>query len=157
MSFPRTKLARIIRLAFANSPYPIGDIVVEDNIDDPEFKEMREVFNNRFWYEITFHEAIFWCSNLPRFTNRAFRYFLPAFLLHSLNIRAGDMNSYVYFYLTPPLSTSDRWEYFQSRISLLNRQQKQAVFQYVKNQFERNSKDNLEYDVTVLYWKSLIG
>jgi len=155
MAFPKTNLSKVIRLAFANSPYPIGDLIIQSNTDDPESTEMKEVFNNRLWYEITFNEVSFWCSNLPRFTDSAFKYFLPAFLLHSLDNRSGDMSSYIYFYLTQVPANYDTDFSFEKRMSLFNDIQKNAILRYVEYEFKQNNVSGTEYDKTVSYWRNI--
>jgi hypothetical protein len=74
----------MIEKAFADVSCP-GDDNIADHQDCPECDEMRAFFRGKSWRDLKFPELHDFHSSLPLLTDDAFLYFLPGYMLASLD------------------------------------------------------------------------
>jgi len=74
----------LIETAFADVPYP-GDDNIADHQDCLECDEVRAFFRGKSWRDLKFPELRDYSQSLPLFTPQAFHYFLPGYLLATMN------------------------------------------------------------------------
>lgn len=135
-------LITTIRLAFADVPYP-GD----DNISDPEGRDegegATEAFRGRSWQSLKLDEL--WVPSLYSMTPEAFHYFLPAYLIRSLEDEE-DISDDLMSVLKPPTNIYSR-NFFYSRYSKLTIAQKNVIQEYLNWTLKEIIKLNRELGV----------
>lgn len=124
-----------IKAAFANVPYP-GDDRIADHQNCLECDDVRAHFRGATWFGHSVEELQQYRSALPLFTPEAFQYFLPAFMLVSLEAwhEADDIPFSVMCMCLPPDPNEDEdmQEYGKKRIEILTHQQREAIAAYLK-------------------------
>jgi Family of unknown function (DUF6714) len=75
---------KLIEEAFAEVPYP-GDDNIADHLDCLECDEIRAYFRGKSWRDLKFPELRAFHESLPLFTPEAFHYFLPGYMLATLD------------------------------------------------------------------------
>jgi hypothetical protein len=76
----KSELAKRIREAFADAPYP-GDGNLIYAPDDLGAREIADAFRGKHWSEVPFETLLYHNDALHFFTDEAFRFYLPAYLL----------------------------------------------------------------------------
>lgn len=145
----RKEIISAIERAFEHVEYPGDDNIVRDFVNDPE--DMKEAFIGKSWREISVQVMYNFRLDLLLFTPKAFRYYLPAFLIASLKptfkpLYFGEITEYVFISLVPldsfvntfpPDALSTLTKDFFERVEGLDEPQKTAIkkflFFYLKN------------------------
>jgi hypothetical protein len=118
----RKALVEAISRAFAASDYPQGDPISES----PNDEGTAEYFRGRSWRDCSTKDLMRHDFALLAFTPRAFAYFLPAFLVASLDHPKRAPIDHVILVLTPPKNDPRRPSFWR-RWSLLTPAQRQVV------------------------------
>ncbi len=84
----RKKLSSAIKQAFADTHYP-GDDNLLRNLTHYEADELMQDFLGKRWEDVTVEKAYFHRQSLVLFTEEAFRYYLPGFLIAALQASPG--------------------------------------------------------------------
>jgi hypothetical protein len=127
----------------------------EDNIvNHPEYSEPFEVLTilkGRKWQDLEFREIIYLQQNLPNLTDISFRYYIPAFIIASLDYRSGDLETFVVYSLEPPsVSDSQDLEVFRNRMSGFTKSQRMVIYKYLKGYYKSDPDPASER--TLQYW-----
>lgn len=168
MSDQKNQLEQIIKDAFADTPYPkdnqIGQSHEKDFID--------EQFKGKKWQDISVETLLKCRTDLMYFTDNAFRYFLPAFMIgvvlheHETDTLATNLITQ----LTPPKALKDYLSSsslenltkgFLIRAQLFNTPEIQAIIAFLKFYADLHVDDGHEtqamlIDEAIAFWKSNI-
>lgn len=123
----RASIAR----AFARAkPPPDEQIVVAEPREDPECAEIAEAFQGKHWEDVSAAVIQHHADSLPLLTPLAFRYYLPAYMLASLesprdDFYPDDILSFLLFDLVPPRRRS-------ARAQLFSADERRAIAAYLK-------------------------
>lgn len=124
-----------IESAFADVPYP-GDDRIADHQDCPECDDVRQHFRGATWCGHTVAELQQYQSVLPLFTPAALQYFLPAYMLVSLDAWSeADMIPFSILQMClPPRSDTDAGlhRYHDERFSIFTPSQRAAIAAYLQ-------------------------
>jgi hypothetical protein len=125
-----------IENAFAATPYPGDDDLVADPTEhDPECMEIASAFRGKKWSAISPEMVREYSEALPLFTPAAFRYYLPSYMLASLQSRypVDAAKDNVVFNLTPPAQGSG-WEadFFQARAVQFSVAERDAIASFLE-------------------------
>jgi hypothetical protein len=145
-----------IRTAFLQASSLTDDrIVLALPGSDPECDQILKAFGGRDWKEVPSKTVRTFADALPLFTPAAFRYYLPAYMLASLEEGAsepfsnaepdsgfdnGDVMDFVLYRLTLPESAED-CSYFLERAQQFSRDERGAVARYLETVAERKKTD----------------
>jgi len=124
-----------VERAFASVPYPgDDDIVVDQSGYDLECMDILEKFRSRTWGSISEEEVLLHKESLPLFTPRAFRYYLPAYLIACAKHRRelGVAAHNLAFALTPPEEMESGLDFFLSRARLFEPEQGHVMLEYLE-------------------------
>jgi hypothetical protein len=129
------ELRQQIISAFADVPYPGDDCLgAPDGRDDGE--NVTEFFRGKDWRWLKSNEL--WPPSLSFMTLEAFHYYLPAFLLASLEEDSGDVIDAVFYKITPPHPNiifphldNTAVDEFQAKYKYFSPAQKQAVRNFI--------------------------
>ena len=110
-----------IEEAFTNVEPPDSDKVIEH--DCPECRAVRRVFRHELWRSLKSEKIDWGHDKLPLFTPHAFQYFLPAFMLYSLDDPSSTVCELLVYSLIVPKENDDWW---QKRLDKFTRNQKAA-------------------------------
>ena len=122
--------------AFADAPYPGDDnLVVNQSGQDPECREIAAAFVSKRWEDVSPDMLREHAQALPIFTPSAFRYYLPAYMIASIDPgpEGETLRDLATFNLTPP--RSDRvWRsgFFDSRASQFTAAEKGAIRSFLE-------------------------
>ena len=116
-----------IDVAFADVEPPDAEDLIA--LDCPECRAVRRVFRNEDRHEIKPRKIEWGYDKLPLFTPRAFQYFLPAFMLYSLENPSSDVCQYTIYGLA--LHEADD-EWWQERINRFTKEQIAACNLFLK-------------------------
>ena len=142
----QASLASYVRWAFDDVPYP-GDMnIVYDNSDYyPDVAETAEGFRGKDWRDM---DASFlsneYCESLLDLTPKAVQYYLPAYLLVSLESYedADIVTDYTYYFLCPCKgATTD----FRERFKYFNERQIVAVARFLRYMTETHWSDWFDF------------
>jgi hypothetical protein len=122
--------------AFAAAPYPGDkDLVSAPAERDPESLEIAQAFRGKRWNGISSETLHEFAQALPLFTPRAFRYYLPAYMLETLNSEDPEdvLKDFVPFNLTPP-GDQEKTEdvFFAERAGLLSPAERDAIASFLE-------------------------
>lgn len=127
-------LAEEIEKAFGSMEYPENDSIVSGG-RHVEFEKMAESFRGKHWKEIQQDDLYRWQQELSYFTPRAFRFYLPAFLISALSstpdARTVD-EQLVFFNLTPPESDDTEMRIFLEKVEGFTSYQRTTIAAFVK-------------------------
>ncbi len=131
----------LIESTFADAPYP-GDDRITDHEDCLECAEIAEYFRGTSWRVHSLAKLWEHHAALSLFTPDAFHYFLPAFMLATLEQpREADLIPHsIAFHFTRGLSDEEQ---FTQRFSRFSTAQRQAVAAFLR-----------EYAATGEFWAS---
>jgi uncharacterized protein DUF6714 len=128
----RTKIMN----AFANTPYPGDDnLVVNQSDQDPECREIARAFVSKRWEDVSPDMLREHAQALPLFTPSAFRYYLAAYMIASIDPgpEAETLRDLATFNLTPPRrDRAWRSEFFDSRASQFTTAEKGAIRSFLE-------------------------
>jgi hypothetical protein len=116
--------------AFAAAPYP-GDanLVVDPTGWDPECREIASAFKAKSWNDVCREMVRKYSQALPLFTPEAFRYYLPAYMIASIEpgSDADAVRDFVLANLTPPRQPTG-WpaEFFHARAAQFSAAERDA-------------------------------
>ena len=116
-----------IREAFANVPYPGDDDLVGHKCE--ECKEVEARFKGQAWQELSSDTIDSYYFALSLFTPPAFRYYLPAFMIFTLeNLDSGSSAvDTTVFSLCPLDSDNDSFQFIRVRCDAITTRQKDVV------------------------------
>jgi len=145
-----------IRTAFLPASSPADDpIVLALPGDDPECDQILKAFGGRDWKEVSSETVRKFADALPLFTPAAFRYYLPAYMLASLEegggepfsnaepdsgFDNGDVMDFVLFRLTLPEAVED-CSYFLERAQQFSGRERGAIARYLETVAERKKTE----------------
>lgn len=137
----RRLLINVIQKAFTDTPYP-GDDNIGYSTTDFDGIRHTEVLRGKHWKEISLEIIQPIDLSLYFVTDDAFVFYLPAFLLASLEADADSVYDHVMFVLTLPSDTSSYAPLFRRIVAILSMAQKEAIRSYL----EYRSYETTEYD-----------
>lgn len=146
MSEPGATVKASICEAYASTPPPSeGDFVPTSLGEDPECDQIAADFQGKTWREVSQDTIQCHADSLPLFTPSAFRYFLPAYMLASLEppsagFHPAEVMKFVLFRLVPPEAHEDP-EYFMARARQFSPKERQAITSYLKLVAEREEAE----------------
>jgi hypothetical protein len=122
--------------AFAATPYP-GDenIAVDQTGHDPECNEIATAFAGKRWTQITPEILREFSQSLPLLTSPAFRYFLPAYMIGTIDpqVDLSGARDFVVFNLTPPgARTGWQADLFRARAELFTTEERDAIRSFLE-------------------------
>ena len=132
-------LREAIRAAFACVNYPGDNCVTSWHERRSEYDETGNLLRGKTWMECPVTEFIHGDTPFPDLTPEAFHYYMPAFLLASIDPNhesCGDVASSLIFFLNPANAKNesgetylqyDDTENYQRRMSLFTREQRSVV------------------------------
>ena len=139
MSHRKHKLkVKEIKRAFAASAAFDGDVVRSPGYW--ESPEISDYFSKKHWQEVANEKLLDYRSSHPHFTDEAYRYFLPAYLVVSIGHRlGGEVDGFTFYSLTPPKDgQSEEMEDFLKRISGFTKEQLSVIRKFALQFAEEN-------------------
>ena len=136
-----------IQLAFGGVPIPDDDNIIVPGSPHPDAKSVAEFFRGKLWTTVTTGEAREMHGALTHFSPEALHYYLPAFMLASLD-------AYDIFDLIPESIRVDleyvgaHRTHFPVRMAEFNRDQKRAITDFLREMERRgagSSEDAIGY------------
>lgn len=138
------ELTKNIVNAFGNTSIPKDDEIVI-NSDNSESFEVESKLKGKHWKDLSDETVYDLRLNLPRLTAKAFCFYLPAYLIASLqSANGGEILEYVIFNLDPQEGESKK-EAFIDRIKYFNHSQIEVIkyfVKYYKESMSYNSSDD---------------
>jgi hypothetical protein len=125
-----TQLIALIREAFKNSEKPSDKQIVSDD-PDPEALDLAKQLRQRDWQDIKEHDLDS-SPNIALLTPKAYRYFLPGFLLAQLAYGEGKFFACRNLVLSPIPGWPESCAIHRQMISALTDSEQRAVKEYVK-------------------------
>jgi hypothetical protein len=125
----RLALAEQIKIAFKDAPYPT---------DGPITYEREEDFVGKHWSEISIEAILRHRDSLAAFSDGAWRYFLPTFLIAVVlhPDKVDTLSSGILYYLYPPEPYNKLEEFlriiFERRVLAFNSAEKQAITAFLE-------------------------
>jgi hypothetical protein len=120
-------LRTCIEAAFTNVEPPKPDNVIEH--DCPECRAVRRVFRYEHWRSLKAEKVDWGHDKLSLFTPHAFQYFLPAFMLYSLDEPSSIVCELLVYSLIAPKENNDWW---QKRLDKFMPNQKAACGHFLR-------------------------
>jgi hypothetical protein len=131
----RSKISADVESAFGSQEHPGDENLIEfSGRTDPDLVDLASAFRDRDWRELDqaflarHYDALFF------FTPPAFRFYLPAYILHSLEFESSGMigPTTVDCLVPPPhgIGLDPRW--FNSRVQDLKHQQVSAICSFLE-------------------------
>ena len=118
--------------SFETVPYPKGTIAPHEC---DECREVRKTFINQNWKTISPEVLEENHGKLPLFSAEAFRYFLPAYLIHSLDNFGENCDTtceFTIYALTPSnKSIKTELDYWQNKFSEFNLEQMSCIYEFL--------------------------
>ena len=152
----KAELRQIVEDAFRDIPYP-GDDNISSEDHCFECSDMARAFRGKHWKEITLDLLLKDClgSGLPLFKPAALRFYLPAFILVSIDefVEADTIPDVVLDLLTPEPAEPD--SRFVAKFDPLARQQKRAVrlfIEYLLEEYGDHYPDDAPRLALDRYW-----
>lgn len=148
------ELRRCIEEAFAGIPYPGDDHIAEHPDHCPECRFTDDFFAGRHWHDLAVADRLpTGYGGLSFLTPRAWRFFLPAYLLMGLGDGewAGDAADTAMFHLAPPQDPGLQ-DYFRERAEGFSAAQR-ACLAAVTAWFYEQDPDRLPYLEAAAYWE----
>jgi hypothetical protein len=128
----RQALVHQIEMAFSDSQYPGDDNLVKKP-EHWESVKIPKILTGKNWKAVSPEEIFELRFNLSHFTPEAFCFYLPAYIISSLNKDyGGDIIEGVIFSLDPQEEQGDKRNEFLSKVEKLSTEQKAAVSAFVK-------------------------
>lgn len=116
--------------AFDNVTYPEGFIIEHEC---KECLEVRKAFLNKDWKEITPKILQENYDKLPLFSPEAFHYFLPAYLIYSLeNFVFEDVCEFTLYTLTPDKDIKSRPTWWQEKFKYFTLEQFNLIYEFLE-------------------------
>jgi hypothetical protein len=146
VSEPEVTVKASVRDAFARTPRPPnGDLVPTVPGEDPECDEIVANFQGKTWRELSAETIQYHADSLPLLTPSAFRYYLPAYMMTSLeppsaSFHPEDVMCFVLLSLVPPEWHEDR-AYFMARARQFSPKERHAIARYLKLIAERKEAE----------------
>ena len=140
----RAYLVDLVRRAFADSDYPDDDRIVYDNrAYHLECTEVREAFRGRHWRDVTDETLAVHSAALHFMTLEAQAYYLPAFLVYSLNTDFADSASETAISVLIPRADRQSLDRlgiasFADRLTTV---QRRAICEFLERLMEENPDD----------------
>ena len=141
-----------IKKAFEAVEYP-GDGNLVKYMKRADYYEMLLAFKSKHWQEVDIELAEYWRMDIPKFTPSGFQYYLPAFLIASLDENSDEVDAYLVPNLIPSTDSAQQ-EHFLQKISLLNQEQKNVIYKFFKElirQYPNYLKS--EKESTLAFWR----
>ena len=131
----RKEFAEVVKKAFTGMNYPGDDNIVHKSsllIDDRE-TTLRS-FKGKHWEEITLETLILNRDHLPWFTPKAYRFYLPAFLIAViLHYEEVDVLSDNTLFSLTPVDSDDPWNSrFIERVTGFDPTQKDVIRRFLE-------------------------
>jgi hypothetical protein len=135
---------------FSDTSYPGDKNIVEH--ESLEGDEVLNVFSGKHWKQLTADTIDYHHDILPIISPEAFRFYLPAYLIFTLDNFSSDSNAvdHTVFGLCPPRPQNPLFEHFVSRMNVLTLEQKRAVksfLELVKPEYKKEVSHALK-----VYW-----
>jgi hypothetical protein len=153
------ELAAEIEGAFESLSYP-GD---DDLIGAPthwEAPEVLEAFRGKHWKDVPLSVLFTHRLSLPLFSDEAFRFYLPAYLVAALlhPEEVDTLRENVFFSLTPPESEGPRASSFMERMKRFDAQQTAAIRRFVELYVQQEtSYPDSNRERALMFWQRRIG
>ena len=158
------QIARQISIAFPPEGMPAASAMIEDDVRmDPDTDEMIERLEGKTWKQLledlqsaSGPDLLWWHSFYRFMTPQAFAYYLPAFMIVSLNAEHAEI---VGLYLLLALDSNNRFgdpEWFHALTKCLTSDQEMAVSTFVKYALTLSylGPEHQEYRDLRSYWGS---
>lgn len=145
-----------ITAAFKNIEYPGNSDIVYDN-NNAECEQIRNDFIGKKWEELDIKLLQYNNEALTFFSPSGFQYFLPAYLMTSIERynEAGNITFNTLCNLIPPSKNdSEGIAFFNEKISNLNKEQNAAILAYLYWIKEEHPHAHFEddIDIAIKYW-----
>jgi len=125
-----------ILAGFDATPYPGDDALVTNQSGcDPESEEVFSDFRGKSWKEVPIEILRKHKEALPLLTPRAFRYYLPAYMIGCVDsfYDVDVVLDSVLFNLTPPEPRRGwEWNFFRERAEQFNEQERDAITSFLE-------------------------
>ncbi|MEA5514770.1 DUF6714 family protein [Nodularia sp. UHCC 0506] len=153
-------LIREIEGAFSTSQYPRDDQLVYDNSGNHlECEEIARDFRGKDWKTIPLETLRYNADSLLFFTPQAYRFYLPAYLLASIQFyrEADIITNNVVYSLTAPEEQGFEMKRFLLRVSFFSLTQKSAIRSFLKFLLTKHSGNFPLGDINTAierFWRS---
>jgi hypothetical protein len=132
--------ARILS-AFAATPHPAeGNLVADQSGWDPECREIARDFDGKHWRDVPEELVLAHLQALPLFTPAAFRHYLPAYMMVSLERgeAADTVREFVIANLMPPRRPMGwRAGFFRARAEQFSSAERESIESFLEFMEER--------------------
>lgn len=137
-------LRESIEAAFRGVAHPGDDSLTVYNAEGRDFDETFQLLKDTQWPELPIAEFMRGDTPFPDLTPKAFHYFMPAFLIASLDDTLGaDVSESLVFHLSPENAKQtdgefpyDNTDVYNNRIALFNYAQRRVIIDLL-NEFVR--------------------
>jgi hypothetical protein len=154
-------LREAIRAAFAYVNYPGDNCLTRWRERRSEYDETGNLLRGKTWMECPVNEFISGDTPFPDLTPEAFHYYMPAFLLASIDLtQHSDVGSSLVFYLNPANAKKSSGEFqyddtenFNRRMSLFTREQRSVVARVLQEYVALFGETPQEISETVAFLK----
>lgn len=151
MQVPKESAAALreqIEEAFRDSVYPGHSNIVYD-LRYADCREVAEAFKAKHWKDVPLEVLLHYHESLSFFSDEAFRFYLPAYLLIAVE-RYGEADViplYVLFSLQPPPTGEER-DRFLRRMEGFTRAQREAIKSFLRFMRDEHAADFPTSDLT---------
>ena len=152
----KSELVKQIRDAFADVPYP-GDNHLSYNPEDLGANQIADAFRGKHWTEVPFETLLYHNDALHFFTDEAFHFYLPAYLLAVLE-RYDDADilpEMLVGVLTAPDPEAPDYSFFQQKFKSFTSAQEAAVkafLEYLMKTYPDHYRHNEPLAALQSYW-----
>lgn len=125
-----------IRIAFGDMPYPGAECIVNDyGGNDLERKQIREEFSRyESWQDVPRELLLQERDALPLFEPQGFRFYLPAYMLFTIEDYDGadTIPESIVYLLTLPEAGTEFYEFVRERLALFSEEERQAILHFLE-------------------------
>ena len=165
----KAELEMSIKVAFANVKLDGGVSLRQtqvmsnygEGVTNEEFAALPNYEITDDWTAIPFEELERYCNCTAHLDEKGFRYYIPAFMLASLD-EPYEIAEWISYSLSPNTDNNDLWNYSIMHYSLLNEAQRSAIAQFLHwfpriHDLElRNRDDEVFKEALRSYWHQFL-
>ena len=133
-----------VEAAFAKVPYPGDNNIVEDSSGiDIESNEIAAAFQGRHWRTIPFGILQKYVAAVSFFTIPAFRYYLPAYIIASINkfYETSDIPVNAIYSFIPPRHDTARCDFYQRRLNAFSVDELEVIKEFLLIMRDQHAED----------------
>ncbi len=155
MTNKKNSFSSEVEKAFTNNQYPQNARLVHAFIG--HYGDLvSKAFSGKHWKDLEQDDILAYADELHMFTDEAFVYFLPAFLL-DINTKNAGIQPSIYYQLIPPVE-SEKKIFFDQRMKLFTLSQRKVILRFIKHFLQENIDIQKTHRgaETQKYWEQMI-